>query len=488
MKKAFLISLCAIALYACTDEDILFQQEQVNHSSITNDTSPGRLIFSNKENLNDAINLLKQGYPLEMLQTRSSDGKAQLSNETNFRSLYEANKQAYFASLSPEEISIIENDEDGLEFCLPDSIVADFYFSQLLNEDRIVQIGDSVYKFYGNGIAVTHEDDADSLNNYNQAEFPGVNVGTNEDGMWSIHVTPEIDFIVPGNDDDSNGNTSIPNNNITLDNGTTLTSDKIRIVDYYSNGDGSWIHNAWNGLFGKNILAINKFDDKKRMVLSLYDLNYYIYAHIGTEVRMQKKVLGIWWNTKAQEIRQGWSAIELKNTMPLPIISYMPPNPMNEPATNLPELPDYIKEKFPFQDEEIVLLELPFASYDLTTKDLNALFRNAIATALNKGSSWLKDYINGLNNNEIGIYSANDNIMYYLCSADEKYAYNTGSISRDFYTQWFPINIEITFCWSDKISFWIDIDDAKYTDLSRGIVYGAVKYNNRWLGAMIYKL
>lgn len=488
MKKAFLISLCAIALYACTDEDILFQQERVNHS-ITDDTSPGRLIFSNKESLNDAINLLKQGYPLEMLSTRSSDEKAQISSGTTFRSLYEANKQAYFASLTPEEISIIENDEDGLEYCLPDSIVADFYFSQLLNEDRIVQIGDSVYKFYRNGIAVTHEDDADSLNNYNYAEFPGVNVGTNEDGMWSMHVTPEIDFIVPGTDETpvlpNYGNAS---GEIKLENGVTIPEQNIRDVNYWSNGDGSWIHNFFNGLFGRNILAINKFEDKKRMVLSLYDLNYYVYAHIGTEVRMQKKVLGIWWNTKAQEIRSGWTVIEIKHKHPNYIINYMPYNPFTQPVTYTPELPDFMKRNFPFQDEEVVLLELPFDT-EITTQNVNEAFKAGLETALHKASGWLKQYINSLNENQVGTYTAHENTLYSICGANEKVNYNKRSMRNDFYTDNIPLEIIIGFSYGDN-GFHLSnltLNKVVSASLNRGVVYGAVKYNGRWLGARISK-
>lgn len=90
---------------------------------------------------------------------------------------------------------------------------------------------------------------------------------------------------------------------ISLKNGVYIPASSIRDVNYYGRGDGNWFHRTWNGIWGRNVVAINKFSKRRKLTMNFYDQNYIIYANIGTNLRMQKKVCGIWWNIKAQEIR-----------------------------------------------------------------------------------------------------------------------------------------------------------------------------------------
>ncbi len=77
------------------------------------------------------------------------------------------------------------------------------------------------------------------------------------------------------------------------------------------------------------------------MVLSFYHLNYVIYSHIGTKVRMQKKVLGLWWNIKAEQMSHGWETICLDFKMPGILTEYFGKNQDGTPRvpTTMPKRP-----------------------------------------------------------------------------------------------------------------------------------------------------
>ena len=75
------------------------------------------------------------------------------SGTMQFLSLPNANKQKYLARFTQAQIDSINTDEDSLEFCMSDSIIADDNFAQLLNVTREIEVDDTVYKYYGNGVA-----------------------------------------------------------------------------------------------------------------------------------------------------------------------------------------------------------------------------------------------------------------------------------------------------------------------------------------------
>lgn len=203
---------------------------------------------------------------------------------------------------------------------------------------------------------------------------------------------------------------------------------------------------------------------------------------------MQKKVCGIWWNIKAQEIRQGWTAIELKYTFPSPIIDKMPTNPYRKPATYKPELPAFMKHNFPFQDGEALLLHVPFTSYDLTTGNINQAFKAGLNIAKNMASSGLKKAINKTKSSQVGLFTVNNDVIYTVTGADEKSGSRKKSLETKFYSRWFPGTYTIGFSVGDGVSVkGVTLDGGKSTKLNRGVVYGAIKYDNRWLGARITK-
>lgn len=166
----------------------------------------------------------------------------------------------------------------------------------------------------------------------------------------------------------------------------------------------------------------------------------------------------------------------------------MPTNPFTKPATYKPELPDFMKHNFPFQDGEALLLHIPFTSYDLTTSNINQAFKTGLNIAKNRASSYLIKEINKTKTAQVGLFTVNNDVIYTVTGADEKSGNNRKSLETKFYSRWFPGTYTIGFSVGNVVSVkGVTLEGGKSTKLNRGIVYGAVKYNNKWLGARITK-
>ncbi|MEG0109264.1 MAG: hypothetical protein RR705_10515, partial [Lachnospiraceae bacterium] len=454
------------------------------------------LVFSSKDDLVDALTQMKTGTPFEALRTNMNIRGTATRTNSEFRSLLEVNMERELSALTTVQRNEIALDQELLEYCPNDSIIADIQFAQLLNVSREIQIDNTVYKYVSNGVAFTNAKDAAELKTIEEKAVKIKIMPEMESS--TITLTPKVKFIPMEYQQTvyEEQSTSFMHRTITegftLKNGTYIPANSIREVNYTDNGDGSWIHRTWNGIFGRNILAINKFSSKRRMRLNFYDQNYIIYANIGTEVKMQKKVCGIWWNIKAQEIRHGWSAIELKYLFPSPILPKMPINPLTKPVTYKPELPSFMKHRFPFQDEDALLIHLPFNLYDVTNKDLNNAFKSGMNAALNAGTAWIKSEVNSYKSNgkakNVGIFSINNNVIYTIMGADENYISNRSTSETKYYSKWFPGTYVIGFSLGNSVNVNnVKLDGGNSTSLQRGIVYAAVKYDNKWLAARITK-
>lgn len=418
--------------------------------------------------------------------------------------MYEAQKELTLSRLTPLQLDSIYNDEDELEFCLSDSIIADMEFAQMLNESREIQVGDTVYKYFGSGVAFTHESCAAELSDIDNDIVYTAALGNNPE--TNLLITPNVEFFVypysdisetdkeetdsssnTNNSSDTGSTTSVDSTDgLVLSDGTVIPKSNIRDVDYNGKGDGSWLHRAWNGVWGKKVLAINKFSKNRRLRLSLNDQNYIVYAKIATEVKMQKRVCGIWWNKTAEEIRLGWSAVELKQTFKKPITPQFPENPY----TNKKEYPHYIQYKFQFFNKDAYLLKIPFTDEYIKGKDLNKLLNAGIKSALSAAPNALRSFINSKPKELVGGYSIdpNDYVLYTAVGQNEIVKYKAKTCEEKFYAEWFPGEYILGFTSnSGKISYNISIDKGDNIELSRATVYAAVKYDGKWLAARITK-
>ena len=428
-------------------------------------------------------------------------------SEEPFVSLIEANRLKVMASLTPEQLDSINNDEDELEFCPADSVIADIQFAMLLNSDREIQVGEFIYKYLPNGVAYVHEKYADELKNIEAVTRPikvtSVNVGQPMRATQNTNFIP-IDYMAltiedeffhqddciyehdpnepPGNSRGGDDTSPLPPapSGLRLSNGITIPAANIREIGESDSGDANWFQGAWNGLWGKHVVALNKFEKKRQLNLNFYDQNYFIYANIGTKLKMQKKVCGIWWNVKAPEMEQGWDAVCVEYELPKPI----QPDMFTYPGMSNPTV--HTKHNFPFTNEECILLKIPLIDYNFTIKDLNKAFNTALNKALDLASNEVKKLVKQ-EKKPVGLIIMEDQKSYIIYGPYSQHVRDKRSVESKFYIRWFPGEWEFGFSYgaSGLELKRIKIDRNDGVSLFTGRVYGAIKYNGKWLAARI---
>lgn len=503
MKKIFLILSLFIGLVSCQDKDLEINPTDVKVAQ-TQEAAEGmqRIVVNSRSEIKALIN--RMGNKTKFDARSADDSGTQLSNnEDEFISLIEANKAKVYESLSPEELSSVLNDPDSLEYCPSDSIIADIQFAMLLNANREIQVADTVYRYIENGVIYTKEDYANELDSIvdiaKEIEVTPDNEGTiiaiNENTSF-IPVCYAGEIVDAGDkgrvDKDTLDLPAGPvgppaatsdGDYITLYNGRRIPQTDIRDVDYSGGGDGNWFHKFLTGIFGRNVVALKRFDGGKRQVnLNFYDQNYVIYSNIGSKLKFQKKKFGIWWNCKADEMVQGWNMISMKYSMQSPIY-----NRFTNPFTGEQDYPSHIWDPFPKGKDKVLLLTIPVVNYDFTTENLNSAFNSALKFAFNKAAERVKNLINK-DMKRAGLMMF-DNQEIYIVNGPYSYSVtNKKSTEYKFYSRWFPGTYEFGFGFNGDTKFVkIHIDGNDHVELHQGIVYGAIKYKEHWYAARITK-
>ncbi len=208
--------------------------------------------------------------------------------------------------------------------------------------------------------------------------------------------------------------------------------------------------------------------------------NYIIYSNIGTKLKLQKKVCGIWWNVKAEEMVQGWEASVLKFDLPRPI----PPTTFQHPTLENPTI--YTHHTFPFSDENVLLFHIPIIKYDFTTGDFNSAFANGLSYILKGISSAAKKEYD--KSKPTGLFCEQDFEAYIINGPYSQGKSNVRSLENKFYAKWFPCDIVLTFSMGAEISIKnVKFDTNDHVELYAGRVFGAIKHDGKWLAARITK-
>ena len=503
--KLLMLVMASILFCSCQDTD-LTESVTEDVAQTTNDEGLSFLTFPSKDALKETVDLMKSGYSttralsLKAIGTRSAIGSmVPVSQLQNFESLYDANKKKCLASLTPEQLDSVQNDEDDLEYCLSDSVIADAELAKLLNASREIQVADTVYKFFPNCVAYAPANNVSKLREFDASKLQqsssslqGGMVQEVEKGVYVLinpfgpqPTTPQKPKV-----DDGDTNYEI-NNSLTLKDGTYIPASSVRNINYDTENDAGWFHKLWNGMWGRNVIAINKFSKNRKLRLGFYDENYIIYANIGVLMKMQKKVCGIWWNCKAEDIRVGWNGIELVEEYEKPIVSYIASG-ISQSKVPVQGMPDFMKHNFPFKNEESILLKVPFVDYNVKVKNINAFIRNQIDKLSKTMPQALSNMINKTPERDRGLFSYNDKLLYCLIARDEEGGKNKRTFEKKFYKE-VKLGFLLNFGWgigSSSSSFptiSLNLGRWKSVHLGRGVVYGAVKYKGRWLGARIVK-
>jgi len=478
----------------------------------------GKLVFSSPDELFTTVQKIKEDDNFSLIPnsiTRSGDSE--------FVSLRQHLIDQGLREFTDEELREIIEEE--LVYEPEDSIIIDQYFASVLNQDREIQVSAWVYRYVDGGvIQYSAVDQLPFMENYLSYD-PGIlshgeQVPLPDGKGLFIRIQPQGIISTENEDkpfipdpDAGGGGTGNPGGNtgggsgtttynkdgsLTLKTGVKIPKDNIRRVVYnQSNTDGNWLQSWVSDKFGTNVTVENYFNDRHRMKLRMYDQDYIIYRAVGMTVRMQKRKFRIWWRKKAQEFRYGWTAMELEYKYGKSPFLDPPKLPGVYVDPNKKIIPFAMIKRFPFENKDIVLFHIPFPDYDIKTGDVNKLYKLGMDYSVKKIGRWLGYGDNyNLKNNPRGLFTSfeNDEKILALFPAGEEVAYNDGRevVRWDF--EWFSgdfrVSIKIPLDGtpvelSDFIPSLKSVSAPKNCKINRGSVYGAVKYDNRWLACII---
>lgn len=532
MKKLFaIIAIASLwTLSSCKDETILINQNS-NEMNVQTELKEGmQRVVTGQSQLKQ---LLESGANLSSLRTRASEVDLQFSeNEVLFVSLYDAQKEKVLSSLTPEQLSEVMSDPEELEFEPQDSIIADMRFAQVLNAEREIEVDGFVYKYTTKGVARVPAQYASELKNVEvetfNMNFSESQLGTEfalSEHMSFIPMNYGVTFCSVGDGDDTedndqeqdppggpdeygygdggygggNGNgNEVPAGEFAdsreeglyvYDNTFVPKKDLFEVT--FKDGDhlpgyGVWLHRVFTGFFGQNVVARRKLDEhdkklKNRQInLNLYDQEYVIYSNIGTKLKFQKKVCGIWWNVKADEMIHGWEGIDVKFDFDQPIMPEFK-SPFSSTAYH-----EYVEADHPINKQSGILFTV--FNFDFKTKYLWTVLKKTLEECKKRfGDKYSKEAYD-YRNSPKGLFALEQASVDHLWGPWSERTYGTKSVETKFMSKWFSGTCKVGFDLNGKISLksiYISKDD--HTALKAARVYGLIKYQGVWYGCRITK-
>ena len=503
--KQVLYSTYALVLVLCSCNRELDSHNDTSFIQFTDNI----LRFNSLEELNQVVNSLKISDTYNLNTKTTPD----------FVSLRQSLIEQGLRNFTDEELTIIQ--EEGLLYEPEDSLISDPYYCAVLNKDREIIVGNNYYRYVKDGVIkcnvsdlMTLEDTLDNqIQSIDTSELSaGETVTLRNDVQFtkldysstkSVETDSEIlstggNIILRPRPDtppqsEENPSVAYDGTKLILADGTSISKNNLRSISFKNGEENSnsndinWFERLWGEIVGLNVYAIQEYDSRHRMKLKLFCEDYLIYRSVGMTVRMQKKVLGIWWRIKADEFRYGWSAIECIYKYPQILFPQPPPINGIRPVSNIPAV---MKKNFPFAEEDIILMNLDFINYDFTTGDLNRFLCNGIKSCANTLQKWINSNGNDADNPK-GLFAVNedDNVVYVVFPQGEELAYNTGREIVKWDCDWFYGKYVIGFSFGLGYSYFgvssIQFESASKISIGRGCIYAAVKFNGEWRGCVI---
>lgn len=498
-----------VALFAASCANDSLPEPEINIDQNETDqtitVNSGILAFNTSEELFRTVSALKEADKFDV-----KVHPATRSGSSGFTSLRQSLIEQGLRNFTDAELAEISAEE--LIYEPEDEIIIDPYLAAILNQDREVQVGNSIIRYVDEGMFMYDagdigEFDDMGLGNLNTDNLTHGDRLTINDRVQFVKIEYLPHILVSENDmgmvvteNPSGGysvaaanNSTIYNNDgsLKLSTGVKIPKEKIKRTTYKKgNGDANWVQRTSSGIWGTNVTLENNYDKRHRMKLRMYDQDYILYRAVGMTVRMQQRTLGVWWRKKAQEFRYGWTAIECEYKYSAP--SFLEPPKMPNGLPQYEKYPFAMAKKFPFEKKDIVLFHIPYAKYDVTTGDVNKVFDKGVKALVNQMNSWYKsEQGKNYTSNPKGLYTTHDNDRKILVvyPQGEEVEYNDGREVVRWEMSWFSGNFVVGFSnnmagggWTAGVKSFGSSTDVK---IIRGRVYGAVKYNNEWRACII---
>lgn len=178
-----------------------------------------------------------------------------------------------------------------------DSFVKDELFATVLNINGDIIVGDKSYHYTPAGLFITSSDEG--LRNFKDiVSSPSIVSGLiqNRD-LYSepLSVSNGVDYFVPEAQEYKE---------FRKDSDVTGFNKDIDESGFGFCG-GMANNTLWGSVFGPSSDCTQEFSNRKRLKTKVWNQNYLLYSSLGTSVRSQRKRLGIWWASDADELELG---------------------------------------------------------------------------------------------------------------------------------------------------------------------------------------
>ena len=353
-----------VVISACQEENILETQniEVENTIKVKN----GILSFSNKATLKKMVEGLKkkevEGRNAELSEYYDKGFKPlfpnYLENDPRLEEYYNFKKKSALKipEKSPAYKSVGEYDEDG-EYVeeFDDDLISDDEFASLLNQEREIIVGDSLYKYTYSGMFKIRSEDKPILDQYiddNDIEYLLPDPGTIPRGI--TEVTPDIKQYAPttndiadctennhmkssvnelslidafsscgGESDSSSGGGGSTSGGGSTGGSSSTVNHYANMVSYIEDLDACDTSNAgWNpfGIFGTAKKCFESFSNSKyRTKTKYWNENYGLWRSVGVKVKHQKKGWLGWRSKKTDEVALSVSHASFEFKLPIHI-------------------------------------------------------------------------------------------------------------------------------------------------------------------------
>lgn len=319
LMNAVLLIAAMFIYSSCNDELDQFDEEVEN--KIEKETIvDGRMKFNSSESLKSRIEDLKS-QPESILVD-----ELEKLNNAGFISLRPVVTEENLESVQAR-YGVMTNGRSIDEAQEVTDYIGDDVFAAILNEEGLLQVGDSIYKYTPIGLFFVHESKLDHLNNFLE-ELLGSQ--SNGRSLQPVDPCPILSpFSIQGGevtslDSDINYYSAInpcsypspsptpsPNPSPSPSPTTDPAQDFINSLTPCDTNPG-WA----NWLFGDSKICIDQFTDRSRIRTKVWNQNYQVYRSVGSKVKHQFKQFGIWYSSKIDELRVGIRSAYYEYSLP----------------------------------------------------------------------------------------------------------------------------------------------------------------------------
>ena len=386
MKGKNLLLFMIILISGC--QNTIYDECNDNSTNECSDVIMSIVEVENKASLRFA----SQNAFEQCINSLNGDGDLNLDNvtrstELEFVSLKQTIQEKYDICLTEQDYETITS--ENLEYENEDSIIADPKFLSLLNEDRVIVIDTTIYKYVDSGVLIGNVNDIKEFETVNTNTLPKVVLRKGEYYPISDNVT----LVGLGNTvlqelkDESNNNS---NEMYKIGDDIQFSIEDIKFISYAQSESEANDFQRWlSGLFGTNVVVNNYFDDSHRMRVRLFSQDYLIYSSVGMSVRFQKKILGLWWRASADEFRYGWQNVEIQTKYSS---SFIPQVTIRETTPPIQTYPEVIKGPFLYSKEDLILYYINSDNYDIVSKNIMDVYLKSINSIKSKISKFIQSF------------------------------------------------------------------------------------------------